>query len=188
MGWIAQPVRLSDEADRIASEFMTWDLNDLFRKHAKGMARSLRHGGIKDDVAADLTQDTFLRVIARPPSEAAQNYNPKAYLYQAARNLGINHRRREALIQTVDLDDRELENVADPAPSAERIVHSKQRLTQTFEALGELPERTQQAFEMHRLGERTIAEIADELGVSTSRAWALIRDAYRHLVCRTEQM
>lgn len=165
---------------------MTWDLHTLFQRHAGGIARSLRRRGVSEDTAADLTQDTFLRVIARPAAGSAANHNPQGYLYQAARNLCINHQRREALIETVNLDDEQALGIADPSPSPERIVQSRQCLLQTHQALGELPERTRRAFEMHRLGERTIAEIADDLGISTTRAWTLIRDAYRHLVSRVD--
>lgn len=165
---------------------MSWDIHNLFRRHARGMARSLQRNGMSPDVAADLTQDAFVRVITRPPRQAAENHNPGAYLYRAARNLGINHKRREALIQTVPLDDEDAINIADPAPSPERIVYSRQCLVRTHQALSELPERTREAFEMHRLGERTIAEVAEELGISTTRAWSLIRDAYRHLVDRVD--
>ncbi|MGI2035456.1 sigma-70 family RNA polymerase sigma factor [Rhizobium panacihumi] len=165
---------------------MTWDLNTLFRRHAAGIVRSLKRRGVNDETAADLTQDTFARVLARPPRDAAQNYNPQAYLYQAARNLSINHHRREALFEAVALDDEEAIQFADPAPSPERIVHSKQSLLLTHQALGDLPERTRLAFEMHRLGERTIAEIAEELGISNTRAWSLVREAYKHLINRVD--
>lgn len=167
---------------------MTWDIHTLFRRHAKGIARSLARKGMAEETAADITQDTFLRVIAKPPASDAQNHNPAAYLYQVSRTLGINHRRREALIETVDLDDAEALNIADPAPSPEKIVYSRQCLVQTYSALNELPERTRHAFEMHRLGERTIAEVAEELDISTTRAWTLIRDAYRHLVGRVDDV
>jgi RNA polymerase sigma-70 factor (ECF subfamily) len=166
---------------------MTWDIQVLFRRHAKGIARSLARKGMGEETAADITQDTFLRVLAAPPANDAQNHNPAAYLYQVSRNLGINHRRREALIETVSLDDDEALNVADPAPSPEKAVYSRQCLVQTYAALNELPERTRRAFEMHRLGERTIAEVAEELEISTTRAWTLIRDAYRHLVGRVDE-
>ena len=33
----------------------------------------------------------------------------------------------------------------------------------------------------------TIAEVAEELEISTTRAWTLIRDAYRHLVGRVDE-
>lgn len=166
---------------------MTWDIHTLFRRHAKGIARSLARRGMAEETAADITQDTFLRVIATPPANDAQNHNPTAYLYQVSRTLGINHRRREALIETVELDGEEALNVADPSPSPERIVYSRQCLVQTYAALNALPERTRRAFEMHRLGERTIAEVAEELEISTTRAWTLIRDAYRHLVGRVDE-
>ena len=82
------------------------------------------------------------------------------------------------------VEDEEALSVADPSPSPEKIVYSRQCLVQTYAALNELPERTRRAFEMHRLGERTLAEVAEELEISTTRAWTLIRDAYRHLVGR----
>ena len=166
---------------------MSWDIQNLFRRHAREIDRFLRRRGHSADTAADITQDTFLRVIATPPAQDAQNHNPAAYLYRVSRNLGINHRRREALMETVDLDGEEALNVADPAPSPEKIVYSRQCLMQTYAALNELPERTRRAFEMHRLGERTIAEVAEELDISTTRAWTLIRDAYRHLVDRVDE-
>ena len=166
---------------------MTWDIQTLFRRHAKGIARSLTRKGMAEETAADITQDTFLRVIATPPAQDAQSHNPTAYLYQVSRNLGINHRRREALMETVDLDSEEALNIADPAPSPEKVVYSRQCLVQTYAALNELPERTRRAFEMHRLGERTLAEVAEELEISTTRAWTLIRDAYRHLVGRIDE-
>lgn len=161
---------------------LDWDIQNLFRRHAKGIASSLRRRGLTVETAADLTQDTFLRVLASPPMERAENSHPRAYLYRVSRNLGINHRRRESLVEMVELDAAS--TVADPAPSPERIVYSRQCLEITHRALSELPERTRLAFEMHRLGERTIAEVAEELDLSTTRAWSLIRDAYRHLVGR----
>ncbi len=167
---------------------MSWDVQDLFRRHAKGIAKSLRRAGMTEDTAADITQDTFLRVISRPPANDGATHNPKAYLYKISRNLGINQWRRESLIRTVDIEDREVVELVDPAPSPERIVHSRQCLMQTYNALSQLPERTRQAFEMHRLGERTIAEIAEELGISTTRAWTLIRDAYKHLLNQVDDI
>ncbi|MFK4825750.1 sigma-70 family RNA polymerase sigma factor [Paenochrobactrum sp. BZR 588] len=154
----------------------------LFRRHSREITGSLKRRGLTEENAADITQDTFVRVLLRPPHEASGNHNPKAYLFKIARNLGINHQKREALIETIDIEDKTGQNVPDPAPSPEMIVYSRQCLQQTYQALNELPERTRQAFEMHRLGERTLAEVAQELDISTTRAWALIRDAYKHLL------
>lgn len=166
---------------------MSWDIQSLFRRHAKEIDRFLRRRGHNPETAADITQDTFLRVLASPPAESAENHNPRAYLYRVSRNLSINHQRRESLVRTVDLSGEEVLRIADPSPSAEAAVYSRQCLAQTRRALSELPERTRRAFEMHRLDGRTIADVAEELGLSTGRTWTLIRDAYRHLLARVDE-
>lgn len=160
---------------------MSWDIQNLFRRHATGIAKSLRRRGMDSETAADLTQDTFLKVLASPPADTTQNHNPKAYLYQAARNLGIDHNRHERLLVRVDLSDEDFAAIADPSPSAETLVYDRQKLKLVEAALAELPRRVREAFELHRMGELTIAEFAKRLDMSTTRTWALIRDAYEHI-------
>ncbi len=160
---------------------MSWDIQNLFRRHATGIAKSLRRRGMDSETAADLTQDTFLKVLASPPADTTQNHNPKAYLYQAARNLGIDHNRHERLLVRVDLSDEDFAAIADPSPSAETLVYDRQKLKLVEAALAELPRRVREAFELHRMGELTIAEVAKRLDMSTTRTWALIRDAYEHI-------
>lgn len=156
-------------------------MHNLFLRHAKGIAHSLRRRGMDAETAADLTQDTFLKVLASPPSETAQTHNPKAYLYRAARNLGIDHGRRERVLVRVDLSDENFEAIADPSPSVETIVYDRQKLRLVEAALAELPRRVREAFELHRMGGLTIAEVASRLEMSMTRTWVLIRDAYEHI-------
>lgn len=160
---------------------MSWDINNLFRRHANGIAQSLRRRGIDAETAADLTQDAFLKVLVSPPSEIAQTHNPQAYLYRAARNLGIDHGRRERVIVRVELSDKSFEAIADPSPSVETIVYDRQKLRLVEAALAELPRRVREAFELHRIGGLTIVEAATRLEMSTTRTWVLIRDAYEHI-------
>lgn len=162
-----------------------WDLQNLFLKHAREIDRFLRRRGHSPETAADLTQDTFLRILTAVPDEGTADHNPKAYLYQVSRNLSINHARRERLVGTIDLSEDAVAQYVDPSPSAETVVYDRQRLKLTEAALGELPERTRVAFELHRLADRTICDVAQELDLSTTRTWALIREAYRHIVTRT---
>ena len=163
---------------------MAWDLQKLFQRHALDISRALRKRGHSAETAADLTQDTFLRVLAAAPADGTANHNPKAYLYQVSRNLSVNHFKRHRLMGTVDLGEEILAQIPDPSPTPETVVYDRQRLRCTALALAELPERTRIAFELHRLNDLTIAEVAARLGLSTTRTWALIRDAYRHIVLR----
>lgn len=164
---------------------MSWDLQKLFRNHAGEIVRALRRRGLSAETAADITQEAFLRVLTLGPRNGATIHNPKAYLHQVSRNLSINHQRRERLVPMIELDDALAERIVDPTPNPETVVYDRQRLKQTEAALAELPERTRTAFVLHRLGEHTIAEVARNIGLSTTRTWALIRDAYRHIVLRT---
>lgn len=164
---------------------LSWDLHKLFKSHAGEIARALRRRGVNPETAADITQDTFVRVLAHGPGDGSEVHNPRAYLHQVSRRLSINHHRREALVSMVELDDAISEKIADPAPNAERVVYDRQLLRMMAIALSELPERTRIAFELHRLGEHTLADVAQRIGLSTTRTWGLIREAYRHLIART---
>jgi RNA polymerase sigma-70 factor (ECF subfamily) len=164
---------------------LSWDLHELFRSHAAEIVRALRRRGLSAETAADIAQDAFLRVLSLGPVEGTAIHNPKAYLHQVSRNLSINHIRRERLVSMVELDEAVAEQVADPAPNPETIVYDRQRLRQTEAALAELPERTRHAFALYRLGDHTITEVAQQIGLSTTRTWTLIREAYRHIVLRT---
>jgi RNA polymerase sigma factor (sigma-70 family) len=158
---------------------MMWDLQNLFLRHARDIDRFLRRRGHNPETAADLTQDTFVRVLVANPR--GPDDSPKAYLHQVARNLSIDLKRRERHVERVDLTEQDLHRIADLSPSQETVVYDRQRLAIIERAIGELPEKTRRAFELHRLGEKPIAQVAVELHLSTTRTWTLIRRAYRHL-------
>jgi RNA polymerase sigma-70 factor (ECF subfamily) len=159
-----------------------WDLQNLFLRHAREIDRFLRRRGHNPETAADLTQDTFVRVMTATPQ--GTNDNPKAYLHQVARNLSIDFARREQRVEYVNSPDEEFQRIVDPSPSPETIVYDRQRLATIEKAIQELPDKTRKAFEMHRIGEQTLNQVADELQLSTTRTWTLIRNAYRHLRAR----
>ncbi|MET3662402.1 RNA polymerase sigma factor [Aquamicrobium ahrensii] len=165
---------------------MTWNVQELFRRHACEIARALRRRGLSEDVAADLTQDTFLRVLANPPADTVQNHNPRAYLFEVSRNLSINHYRRQVKDPTIDVDGDTMLRIADPSPSVETAVYSRQMLKQVAEALDELPQNTREAFILHRIDGMTVAEVGRKLGLSSTRAWELVHRAYKHLLMRVD--
>lgn len=164
-----------------------WDFHALFRDHARELTHFLQRNGHDRETSRDLLQDTFVRVISKTPKKKATGHNPRAYLFKVSRNLGINLKIRQNRVPMVSLDASLMDTLVDPQPTAERIIQSRQMLTQTLKAMNALPLRSRRAFEMHRLGERTIAEIADEIGLSTTRTWCLIREAYKHILTHSDQ-
>ncbi|MBD7989730.1 RNA polymerase sigma factor [Ochrobactrum quorumnocens] len=162
-----------------------WNLQRLFQNHARELNRFFRRRGHNAETAADLTQDTFVRVMSASSSgPSGKDNNPRAYLHQIARNLSIDLYRRERIVEYVNMPDEEWRRVADATPTPETIVYDRQRLMIIEKALLELPEQTRRAFELHRLEEKTIAEVASELGLSVSRTWTLIKRGYVHLRAR----
>lgn len=123
----------------------------------------------------DLVQDTFVNLMG--PSESGKIKDEKAYLARIARNLAIDYRRQQRTF--VDIEDVELFALVDPAPSAETKLADRQALVLTLDIIATLPVRTRKAFEMHRLGEYTLAEIARTLEMSTAHAGRLVMDGYR---------
>lgn len=164
---------------------MAWDIQNLFVRHAQELKRSLRRRGLSDDTAADLTQDTFVRVLTAAPSRAD---NPRAYLFQVSRNLATDFERRTLASPFLSIADDIAETVADPRPSAEKILYDKQRLAASQAALAELPERARRAFVLHRLEGLSISEIGPLIGLSTTQTWSIIRDAYRHVRDRLKEI
>lgn len=125
--------------------------------------------------AEDLVQDTFVNVLGAPQDRAIRD--DKAYLSQVARNLAVDHTRKDRRL--VALNEEEFFALVDPSPSPEVIAADRQALAITVKAMSELPERTRKALEMHRLGDHTLAEIGKILGISTSLAGRLVLDGYR---------
>jgi len=157
----------------------TADLRSLFYVHRADLLRFLTCRVGCADTAADLAQESFLRLLRLGPS--LQMNDARAYLFTAAANLARDHLRHERLARPADNGEDVLAAMPDPAPSAEREAIARAELARARVLLAELPERTRIAFEMHRLGGYSQTEIAAHLGVSVTLVWRMIHKAYGHL-------
>jgi RNA polymerase sigma-70 factor (ECF subfamily) len=184
-------VRVRLRADLSVGLQVKWDLSNLFRRYNADLTMALRRRGLSSDAAADIAQETFLRVLTVGSRMGADREpdsdNPRGYLLRVARNLSIDLGRREGRSPFIGAAIDLFEATPDQAPSQEARLSDRQKLAAVAAALDELPERTRRAFEMHRLGERTLAEIAEALGLSVSRTAALIKDAYHHIRSRVAE-
>lgn len=164
---------------------MTWNLQALFDLHAASIANALRRSGIDRDTAEDLTQDTFLRLLRGAPTESPVT-NLRAYLFRVSRNVMVDHLRRSASNPVHTVEQSALGKVADLSPGADRRLSDRQRLGLVLAVLDELPPRNRRAFELHRIEGKTLASVAEELGISTTRAWEMVQDAYRRIRARLD--
>lgn len=132
-------------------------------------------------LAEDLVQEAWLRYDSISGKHLVRE--PLNYLYRIVRNLALDRQRR-ATREARIFADIEIEVAAkvstdqQVSPETEAIFKDEVRLLQ--EALALLPERTRIAFEMHRLGDSKLREIAGYLGISLSMAQVLVDDALEH--------
>ncbi|SDH87073.1 RNA polymerase sigma-70 factor, ECF subfamily [Pseudomonas flavescens] len=128
------------------------------------------------DRAEDVVQEAYLRLhpLQRPELQAIEQ--PVAYLYRIVRNLALDMRLSEAREQRRHAMPPDWLLPTLVAGPEEACLHSDE-LEQLSSALADLPEQSRRALEMHRLGGKTLAQIAEQLGVSLATAHRLVRDA-----------
>jgi len=133
--------------------------------------------------AADLAQDTFVRVLSKA-QELDSIREPRAYLHIIARGLLINHWRRrqieQAYLEAIALQP---EAVA-PSPESQALV--VETLMQVDAMLARLPEKVRRAFLLSQLHGMTYAAIAIELGVSERMVKKYMAQAMLHCLTLIE--
>lgn len=128
--------------------------------------------------AADLAQDTFVRLLSSAPGEPLSLTTPRAYLATIANRLTINLYRRRSLEQAYLT--ALAETPEDLAPSLEHQALVLEALDEVDRVLGILPAKTRQAFLMAQLEGYTQEEIASRLNLS-------VRSVQRHLARAFEE-
>lgn len=124
--------------------------------------------------AADLTQDTFLRILSAQRTQAIEK--PRAYLTTVAKGLLINWYQRQALerawLETLAaLPDAQL-------PSEEQRYLILETLHEIDAMLDALPSRVKQAFLLSQIEGLKYSEIATELGVSMITVKRYMKQAF----------
>ncbi|WP_173050461.1 RNA polymerase sigma factor [Nitrospira sp. KM1] len=156
------------------------DIEHLFHEHRYEVTRSLYRMVRCEQTAADLTQETFMRLVNLAQTSSVMY--PRALLFKTATNLAIDYLRKGKSEQhSGEALELALE-VPSGAPSAERTILDKQRLQIFLNAINTLPQRSREAFLLHRVHDCSYREIATRLNISESAVEKLIMRAL--LYCR----
>ncbi len=130
--------------------------------------------------AADLTQEAFLRLIARTGEPVRSE---RQFLFATALNLVRDRARALAVRRAVEVDG-ELEQAPCPEPSPYARVEAKDLVRVLEAALLELTPRRRAALLLHRLDGMSQAAVAEALGLSVSSVEKHVRSALRHCARR----
>ncbi|WP_020406211.1 sigma-70 family RNA polymerase sigma factor [Hahella ganghwensis] len=129
--------------------------------------------------AADMAQDTFVRVLSAAPNLFTIK-EPRAYLTTIAGRLIIDNARRKKIEQSYLETWSALYGEHAVAPSSQDLVEVVELLVEVANLLEGLPEKPRQAFLMSRLEGKAYSEIGEILGVSVSMVKKYVAQALLH--------
>ncbi|HEV8698854.1 MAG TPA: RNA polymerase sigma factor [Candidatus Limnocylindrales bacterium] len=151
-------------------------VESVFGKHQAEIYAYLLRMMRDPEVAADMTQDTFIK--------AYKNYatlekpeNARAWLYQIAHRVALDEIRRRKIIRFLPWTGE----ARGSAPSAEHLVMDARLSGDLQRALEHIPERQRAALLLAELHDLTGLELAAALGVSHVAARALLTRARESL-------
>lgn len=145
------------------------NLDSVFINQRTPLLRTLVKIVKNTSIAEELVQETYLRVARSLRENPVDHLEP--FLFQTGRNLALDHLRRERMQAKTLLDDvpdEVMQAVPAPGSSSEDSLHAERVLQRLGSALEQLSERQQRIFILSRLHGQGYAQIAAELGISTS--------------------
>jgi RNA polymerase sigma-70 factor (ECF subfamily) len=153
----------------------------IFEENREQLLRYLRAHGAGDS-GEDLLQELWLKISSGTGGPVA---SPRSYIFRAATNLMIDHRRSETQERRrghewSGLADR-LPGSAASDPGPDRLLDGRLTLALVEQELRKLPPRALAIFRAHRIDGRTQREIASAMGLSASTIEADLRMVYRLL-------
>lgn len=195
----AGAVMLQEEADEALmmryqkGEVRAFEI--LLARHRKPIYNFIYRFVSSRELAEDLLQETFLRVI-----KGAGNYERKAkfttWLYTIARNLCVDQSRRKKHRKTTSLDqpmskDQDSGTLLDVLPGAEmgsdRKSVSKQLHTTLHQAIATLSDEQREVFLMREFLDMPFKQIAEVVGVPENTVKSRMRYALEKLRLELEE-
>ncbi len=152
-------------------------IDSLYREHHGWLQQWLRRRLGSSSDAADLAQDTFLRVLGKP-QVLADLREPRAWLTRIAQGLVVDKVRRDEVERACMEAISHLPMPEVISPEARMLlVEALATIDAMLEGLGAKP---REAFLMSRLDDLGYAEIARRMGVSLSSVEKYMATAIRH--------
>ena len=155
----------------------------LVERYQRPMYNFVRRSVQDPQVAEDILQETFMRVVQRADEFRGQA-KVSTWMYTIARNLCVDHARKmvhrrhaslDAPTRRADDDDRALvDRIAGPTKGADREAIGAQLKLAVASAVEQLPEDQREVFLLRQLEHLSFQEIADICGIpeNTARTFA----------------
>jgi RNA polymerase sigma-70 factor (ECF subfamily) len=135
-----------------------------FLPHEAELRRMLRRVCTGPAEIDDVVQETCCRILSMASLDGVRD--PKPFVFRAAKNIVLDRIKRDAVVRIeamANLDDLDL---ADTAPSPERVVFARSELAWVIGLVANLPERCKNVFRARRLHGLSQQETAETLGLT----------------------
>lgn len=148
-------------------------LSNLYLRHFSELHAFLKRRVGCREIAAELTQETFIRFISYP-SDSIQN--GRALLYRIAGHLAIDYHRvrvkqpLRVCIEDLPLHELPATDIADPS----RVLCARQILEKLCAAVEGLPPRCHHAFVLHKFDGYSHTEIAEKMDITRNAVEKLL--------------
>lgn len=170
---------VADPTDAAQRAFLTL----LFNKYRGALLRHVGRFASSREDAADLVQDTYVRVMDRI-SMSRFDGEARAYLFQTATNLARDHHRRQKFRSHAALDDAPEDNLQACEPTPEQVIAADQVTAALRTAIREMPEETRAVFVLARSRELPYGDIAKRLGIGRRTVERRVAEAVAFLAGR----
>ena len=158
------------------------DFSEIYDKYIEKIYRFIFLKVNSQDIAEDLTSETFLRVFESFKTNNIEN--PQAFLYRVARNLVTDHYREKGRTQVVSAD---YVSVVDPEENLEKKAILNSDMEQVRFALNSLKEDYQNVIVWYYLDDLPIVEVARMLDRSEEATRVLLHRALKALKNEIEE-
>lgn len=139
------------------------EVQELYRQHSPELVRRLARKTGCGELARELANEAFLKVLRLAPAKLQSIDQPEAYLWRVSVNLLRDWGRERALSErSLPMLEVAGQRLFDQVTALE----SRDTLRRLEQAIGKLKPRTREIFIAHRLQGRSYSEIAAKTGLT----------------------
>lgn len=167
----------ADPTDEAQRAFLTL----LFNKYRGALLRHVGRFATSREDAADIVQDTYLRVMHRV-NMTRFDAEARSYLFQTATNLARDHFRRQRFRAHQPLEEAPEDRLLTTDPSPEQMLAAGQVTAALHAAIRDMPAETRAVFVLARTRELSYEDIASQLGIGRRTVERRMAEAMAYLV------
>lgn len=165
VGNLMDPEGSLSETGRIGGRGELLSVEQAFQQYHPGLLRFLRQRLRNDEDAADVAQETYVRLV-QSYRRTLGGETAYTLIFRIASNIANDYLRRRKTHHATEHCALELVAPVAEEPSQERQILARQQLDLLYAAIERLPPKCQQVFLLNRVDRMTYPQIAHRCGIS----------------------